>query len=241
MTEWKARRFWTAATVTETADGLTVSLDARPVRTPGKLPLILPTRAMAEAVAAEWDAQSERIDPLSMPVTRAANSAIEKVRPQRDAVVAEIARYGGTDLLCYRAAEPPALAAQQAEAWDPWLTWAANALDAPLAVQHGLMPVAQPPESLARLATAVDKLDSFELTGFHDLVALSGSLVLAFAVIRDRLDPAAAWDLSRIDEAWQTALWGHDDEAAAQAAARRAAFLAGARFYRLAQVDTQGG
>ncbi len=129
---WTAKRFWQAATAEATEGGFTVRLDGRPVKTPAKAPLVLPTLALAQAIAAEWDAQTGTVRPATMPLTRAANSAIDKVAPMRAEVIAELAGYGGTDLLCYRAEGPEALVARQAAAWDPLLDWAATALRAPL-------------------------------------------------------------------------------------------------------------
>ncbi len=233
MSDWAAKRFWDAASVETATGGFTVHLDGRPVRTPGKSPLIVPTHAMAAGIAAEWDAQDGVIDPNSMPITRAANSAIEKVAPQMDAVVTELSGYGKSDLICYRATGPDALIEQQAAAWDPWLAWVANALDAPLVATQGVMPVAQPAPSLRRLRAEVAKLDHFQLAGFHDLVAISGSLVLSLAVTHGKLDADTAWDLSRVDEVWQISQWGADEEAAAHAALKRQGFLNGARFFEL--------
>jgi chaperone required for assembly of F1-ATPase len=233
MSGWTAKRFWSDATVVPEADGYSVRLDQRQVRTPGKQPLILPTRAMAEAVAAEWQAQDGVIRPDTMPCTRAANSALEKVMPQFDAVVDEIANYGGTDLLCYRAEGPAALARRQSEGWDPLLVWASAALDAPLRTTRGIMPVSQPVGSLARLRTHVASFTSFQLVALHDLVAISGSLILGLAVTRGRLTESEAWTLSRIDETWQAEQWGEDDEAAAAEALRAADFRQAGRFYRL--------
>ena len=144
-----------------------------------------------------------------------------------------LADYGGNDLLCYRAAEPPALVARQAAAWDPLLDWADVTFDAPLVVTTGVMPAGQPAASLARLAAEVAALDPFRLAAFHDLVVLSGSLVLALAVIGGRIGPQEAWAASRIDEIWQAELWGEDAEASAAAARRRAAFLQAHRFFGL--------
>ncbi|MCA1776002.1 MAG: ATPase [Loktanella sp.] len=235
MTEWKAKRFWKKTAVTEDRDGFGIALDDRPVRTPNKNHLIVPTQSMAQAIAAEWDAQGEDIDPLSMPVTRGANSALEKVAPQRDAVVAGLAEYGDSDLLCYRAAGPAGLVARQREAWDPLLDWAARELNAPLISAEGVMHVAQPPESLARLERRVADLSNFEIAGFHDLVALSGSLVMALAVIDAHLAPEVAWDISRIDEDWQIAQWGEDEEASVLTERKKEAFVAGSAFVSLAR------
>jgi chaperone required for assembly of F1-ATPase len=233
MSTWAARRFWTTASAVPAPGGFAVNLDARPVRTPLKAPLILPTLDLAEAAAAEWQAQEGKVKPDTMPVTRTANSAIDKVAPQHGAVADMLAAYGGSDLLCYRAEGPAGLIQRQAEGWDPLLTWAADALSAPLLVTTGIVPVSQPAESLARLSQLVHALDPFHLAAFHDLVAISGSLILALAVTSGRLTADEAWTLSRIDEAWQIALWGEDDEALANAALKQAAFAAADRFYQL--------
>lgn len=232
---WAVRRFWDRAGVVETAAGFGVALDGRPLRTPAKAALTLPSRALAEAIAAEWDAQQGQVDPLAMPLTRAANSAIDKVTPMFAAVVDEVARYGGTDLLCYRATEPPALAARQAEAWDGLLDWAAAALGARLAVTRGVIPVAQPEAALAALRRRVATADAFGLTALHDLVAISGSLVIGLAVAAGRIAPDQGWSLSRIDEDWQAGLWGRDDEAERIAGLKRADFLAAARLWTLSR------
>lgn len=233
MTAWKAKRFWTEATVAAAEGGWTVRLDNRPVKTPAKSPLIVPTQALAHAIAAEWDAQTGEVKPDTMPFTRAANSAIDKVAPQRDAVVAIIAAYGASDLLCYRAPGPEALAMRQSQAWDPLLDWADAEFGARLAVTAGVMPVAQDALALDRLAQAVGALDAFQIAAFHDLVSLSGSLVIALAVLRGRLAADSAWALSRIDEDWQIEEWGEDEEAAELTAVKQAAFLQAARFYGL--------
>jgi len=233
MNDWAPKRFWTDTDVVALDSGFTVSLDSRRVMTPGKRPLIVPTHALADAIAAEWAAQDDLIQPATMPMTRAANSAIEKVAPQKDAVVTELAAFGETDLLCYRSDRSDALAASEAASWDPLLAWATDALNAPLRVAKGVMPVAQDSNTLAVLRQRVAALDHFALTGFHDLVAISGSLVLGFAVIHDRLTPRQAWEISRIDEEFQIAEWGRDEDEAALVALKMAAFLSAADFYRL--------
>lgn len=233
MSGWSARRFWTETSAVPAEGGFAVHLDARPVRTPLKAPLILPTRGLADAVAAEWQAQEGKVDPETMPFTRTANSAIDKVAPQQDAVAAMLAEYGGSDLLCYRAEGPPDLVARQAEAWDPILVWALETFGADLVVTTGVIHVAQPPESLVNLHRKLGEMSAFQLSAFHDLVALSGSLVLALAVTEGRLSAEAGWSLSRIDEDWQISLWGEDEEAAEVAARKRAAFLQADRFYGL--------
>ena len=235
MNDWAPKRFWTRAEVVPRDGGFAVDLDGRAVKTPYKTPLILPTRGLAELVAAEWEAQTDRIDPTTMPATRAANSAIDKVTPQREAVAAMLSAYGENDLLCYRADGPAELVERQADAWDPWLEWSRQALDAPLRVTTGIMPIDQPPESLDRLRAQVDTLDAWELTGFHDLVQLSGSLVLALAVARRKLEADDAWQISRVDERFQAEQWGEDEEAADVAAIKQQAMRDGAQFLALSR------
>lgn len=231
MNEWAPRRFWTEVEVAPEGGAFAVTLDGCPVRTPRKARLLVPTRAFAEAVAEEWRAQEDVVDPRAMPATRLANAALDTVRASREEVVDALAGYGATDLLCYRAERPEALARRQGAGWDPLLAWAAEALGADLAVARGVMPVPQPPAGLARLRERVAAFDDFGLAAFHDLVALSGSLVLALAVAMGRLDPEEAWRLSRLDEDHQIEEWGEDEEAAEAAARRRAAFLDAARFH----------
>ena len=237
MSEWKTRRFWTQAEVAAVEGGYEVRLDGRPIRTPGKLPLVLPTRALAQAVAAEWDAQADAIDPGAMPMTRAANSAIERVAPQIDAVADMLADYGGTDLLCYRADHPVELAVRQAQDWNPWVDWARDDLGAPLRVTQGVIPVAQDRAALDRLRARLRRLSPWQLTALHDLVTLSGSLVLGLAVLEGRLDAGAAHRLSRIDEEHQAEIWGRDEEAEAAAAGQLEALRNAARLLSLLAVD----
>lgn len=233
MSDWKPKRFWKVATATPCDGGFTVMLDARPVRTPAKAALTLPTLAMAEAVAAEWDAQDGLIDPRKMPVTRGANAAIDKVRTQRDEVVALLAEYGDSDLLCYRAAGPEELIARQTQHWDPMLDWADAQLGVRLAVGVGVMHVTQSPQALAKLQQEVAAFDDFALAGVHDLISLSGSLILALAVTKKGLSAEDAWHLSRIDEHWQIEQWGDDEEAEATELIKRTAFLDAALFVML--------
>ncbi len=214
-------------------DGWAIVLDERPVRTPARRPLVAPTEAMGQAIADEWAAQRERIDPTSMPVTRAANAAIDKVSFQREAVIAALSAYGETDLLCYRAEAPDTLTRRQADAWDPLLDWAEETFGARLVPVAGVMPHPQDPEAIRRLAAAIAAMDVFDLTALHDLVMLSGSLVLALGVSHGQLSAALAWDLSRIDEEYQVESWGRDEEAEAAATVRRDAFLAAERLMRL--------
>lgn len=235
MSGWAKKRFWEEATVEQDGDGFVIKLDGRGVKTPAKAGLLLPTRAMAEAVAAEWQAQDGEIDPTSMPVTRSANAAIDKVAHQHGEVADMIAEYGGTDLLCYRATQPEALIARQAAAWDPLLEWADSALGAKLKTVAGVMHEPQDGLALAKLKSRVHAQSNFELAAFHDLVGLSGSLILGFAAVHRFRPIEELWTLSRVDETWQEDQWGVDEEAAALAETKHTAFLHADAFFRLAQ------
>lgn len=238
MSDWKAKRFWKEVCVTEVDTGYGIALDGRPVRSPYKTLLAVPTRPLAEAIAAEWDAQEGLVKPEAMPLTRMGNSALDKVAPQRAEVVAHLAEYGQTDLLCYRAERPSALVGRQAQNWDPVLDWAETALAARLLVRPGLMPFEQPQEAVTRIRDLVDGFDTFGLTGLHDLIGLSGSAVLGLAVALGHIDGQEAWRLSQIDEDWQAEQWGADDEASETSALKAAGFLDAERFLRLSATQT---
>lgn len=227
------KRFWKEARSERVEGGWLVRLDGRPVRTPARRLCVVPLAAMADGIAGEWNAQGDRIDPLSMPLTRAASTCIDRVMPEVEAVRRNVAGYGGTDLLCYRAPEPERLVERQRRGWDPLLDWAAEALQARLAVCEGVMHIAQPPEAVARLGAEVAALDPWELTALSELTTLTGSLILGLAVCHGRLMPEEAWSLSRIDEDWNIEQWGEDAEAARQTARRRAEFMAAAALLRL--------
>lgn len=237
MSEWATKRFWTQTAVVETPDGFEVTLDGRRVKTPAKAALTLPTAAMAAMVADEWQAQGKKIDPNTMPVTRSANAAIDKVRVQHGEVAEMVAGYGDSDLLCYRAKTPVELVQRQIEGWDPLLVWAADALSVRLSAVAGVMHVPQDPAALELLSSRVRELNEFQLAAFHDLVALSGSLVIGFAVIRDHLSPEILWQRSRIDEQWQEDQWGVDDDNAQLVDIKKQAFFHADRFFRLAAND----
>ena len=233
MNGWVAKRFWTEVRVAPVGTGYSVLLDSRAVRTPAKALLAVPSAAMAAAIAVEWQAQQGKIDPRGMPVTCSANAAIDRVAVQQAEVVGLIAAYGDSDLLCYRAPGPVELVARQAGGWDPMLDWAAAEFGARLQAVSGVVHIAQGAGALDRLTGQVAALTAFELTALHDLVALSGSLVLGLAVLAGFRSSEALWELSRIDESWQIELWGTDAEAGDVAALKRAAFLHAERFYRL--------
>lgn len=231
--EWKAKRFWTDVSVVTEGDGFAVELDGRRVKTPAKETLLLPTHEMARAVAVEWDAQHGVINPVGMPFTRSANAAIDKVRHQHGEVAEMLAGYGDTDLLCYRAKSPKDLVLRQTEEWNPALEWASDKLGARLAVHDGVIHRPQSPDDLARLSAKVHVLTDFQLAAFHDLVSLSGSLVLGFAAAMGWRAADAIWQMSQLDENWQIEKWGTDDEAKALTEVKRQAFLHAKRFYDL--------
>ncbi|OSP55159.1 ATP12 family chaperone protein [Pseudoruegeria sp. SK021] len=236
MFDAKRKRFWTAASARPESTGFGIFLDERPVKTPGKMPLVVPTESLGVAIAAEWDAQQDRIDPGAMPMTRMANTAIDKVRLRMPEVAEVVAEYGGCDLLCYRAEGPEELCARQQQAWDPLLDWSATVQGAPLNAAAGIVYVDQPPASVSKLAARVHAMSYWELVAFHDLVALSGSLVIALAAI-DKVRPVSElWDLSCLDEHYQTEVWGEDTLALASAAIKATAFQDAYRFFEFVQI-----
>jgi chaperone required for assembly of F1-ATPase len=224
------KRFYKQATV---GDGNAVLLDGRPVKTPGRAPLAPPGASLAGAIADEWNAQDQQIDPRSMPLTGLANAAIDRIAPAREAFAQGLAAYGESDLLCYRAEGPAPLVARQAEHWDPILGWARDRYDIAFEVTAGIVHRPQPPETVARLAAAVGTRDPFALAGLSPLVTVSGSLVVALALAEGAIGLDAAWAAASLDEQWQAEQWGEDAEAAAALANRRADFAAAARFLSL--------
>ena len=231
MSDWAPKRFWTTVAVEPVEGGFTVMLDGRNVRTPGKALLRVPTDVMAKHIAQEWEAQTERVDPRTMPWTRSANSAIDKLSVQRPEVEDHLIGYAGTDLVCYRAEAPQGLVDRQAKAWDPILENVQNVFGVRLVTTSGVMPVAQSDDSLAVLRHVMSEMSDFAITGFHDIVTLSGSYLIAVSVVLKTVDAKAAWTLSRIDEEWQIEQWGRDEEADAQAEIKREAFLHATRFF----------
>lgn len=220
--ETRTRRFWKAVTVAEAGDGWSVLLDGRPPRTPAGAPLVLPTAPLARLVSYEWANQKEFIEPASMPATRLAATAIDRIPAARAETAEEVARYAGSDALCYFAEAPAGLAARQAERWGPWLEWAERELGVRLSRAEGIGHVAQWPDALERIRDLALALDDFALAGLAMATGLFGSAVLALAVQRGALSGAAAFDLSRLEEAFQEERWGVDCEAAERTAARRA-------------------
>ena len=227
------KRFWKAAEAVEEPGGWGVRLDERPLRTPGKAMLLVPNRALGEAIVEEWASAPESVDVRAMPLTGLANAAIDRVASDRAAFAAGLAKYAEADLACYRAEGPRTLAERQAASWDALLGWARRRYDVDFAVTTGIVHVAQPPATVDRLAYEVAALDAFRLAGLSPLVTIGGSLVAALAVIEGALTPAQAWEAVSIDERWQIEKWGADPEAQAALDNRRAAFFAAARFIDL--------
>lgn len=212
------RRFYKAVGIAPAAasgvDGYHVLLDGRVLKTPAKSDLLLPNTALAEAVAAEWAAQDEQIKPESMPLMRFCATALDRVAQDRGFTIDELTRYGGSDLLCYRAEEPPALAERQQREWQPLLDWFAQRYDIGLNVTVGIMAVKQPEDLPARLARILEALDHFRLVALHSATTASGSLVIGLALLSGHVDADAAYRAGQLDELFQTEAWGEDEEAA---------------------------
>ena len=221
------KRFWTDSSVVEVEGGFGVTLDGRPLKTPARVVLAVPNRALAEAIAAEWQAAGETIDPRAMPMTGLANAAIDRGGEE---MVAGIVRYAETDQFCYRAEGPTPLVERQAEAWDGLLGWARRRYDVDFTCASGIVHVAQPPETIRKLSHEVAILDRFRLAALSPLVTIGGSLVAGLAVLEEAIPPDAAWEAVSLDERWSLEKWGSDAEAEAMLDAKRRDFLAAARF-----------
>ena len=227
------KRFWTDVTVAEREAGFGVFLDGRPVRTPARAELIVPTEDLAEAIAEEWRSCGETMQPRSMRLTGLANAAIDRIAADPEAFAAGLARYGESDLTCYRAEGPDALVRRQAESWDVLLDWARRRYDVDFACATGVVHVPQPQDTVAKLSHAVAILDPFRLAALSPLVTIGGSLVAALAVLEQAIPADSAWEAVSLDEQWQTEQWGADAEAEAALDNRRRDFLAAARFLTL--------
>jgi chaperone required for assembly of F1-ATPase len=236
MTSSKPRkRFYTSASVAELSpDAFEIQLDGRAVKTPAGRPLAAPTRALADAIAAEWNAQGDEIVPATLPLTRIANSAIDGVAGREGETVADIVNYAGTDLLCYRAASPAELAAEQTRVWDPILAFIHDACGASFSAGAGVLHIDQPAASLEAVRREVSSLGAFKLAALHVMTTLTGSALIALAHARGFLDADAAWAAAHVDEAWQAARWGEDYEAAERQRRRFREFLDASRFFSLA-------
>lgn len=224
------KRFYTKAEAQGSKEGFEILLDGRPVRTPLKAALRIPTQPLAAAIVKEWEAQVDKINPRSMPLTGLANAAIDRVGPEHAAFVRALAAYGETDLLCYRADSPATLVARQAGHWDPLLGWARSRFDIDFEVVHGVVHREQPAHTVERLRKAVEARDAFALSALSQLTTISGSLVIALAVAEGAIDPDTAWVAAAVDEMWQIEQWGDDDEAVKTLENRLRDFRAATRF-----------
>jgi chaperone required for assembly of F1-ATPase len=231
------KRFYKEADAIDTGDGFTVQLDGKPLQTPGKRALHVPNRALADAVAAEWRGQGVTVSPLTLPLTRLVSTAIDRVPPRRDAVIAEIAKYAATDLLCYRAEDPPELAERQRQIWQPLLDWAAARHDAALTVTHGITPVLQPPAALAAIERAVAAYDALRLVALHLATTSCDSVVIGLALLAERLTPDEAFAATQLDESYQIERWGEDAEQTQRRAALKEDIALAARFAALLRAD----
>lgn len=227
------KRVYKSAEAVAVADGYGVMLDAKRLMTPAGRPFVAPGRSLAEAIAEEWRAQGPELRPHTMPLMRLASTAIDLIARRHADVVAEIAAYAATDLLCYRAERPPELAARQHAMWQPLLDWATLRYDAPLVVTAGIIPVTQPPTTLRALAAAVAAYDALRLTALHAITTASGSLIVALALMEGVIDADAAFAAAQLDENFQIERWGEDYEAADRRAALKMDIAMAARFAAL--------
>jgi len=223
----RRKRFYAKAGVVDAADGFAVTLDDKPIRTPSGRQVVAPTPDIADAIAAEWDAQKEIIDPLTMPLTRFANSVVDAVVDRVDPVAEDVAKYFGSDLLFYRAGHPEALVAREARHWDPVLFWAAEALSAHFILAEGIVHVRQPDSAVAAARAALPD-DPWSIAALHVVTTLTGSALLALALLRGVLDQDQVWAAAHVDEDWNIEQWGVDEEVAARRAARLVDFRAAA-------------
>lgn len=231
------RRFYRKVAVTEADGGFAVTLDGKPIRTPRQLAFRVPHRALAEAVACEWRDQGQRVDVRAMALTRFSNTAIDRVADQRAEVIREITAYGGTDLVCYRAEEPPELVARQSAHWDPLLDWLAEEQGVRLMARAGITPYQQTAEALAALHSVVAAFTDFPLAALHMATATSGSVVIALALAAQRIDAGQAWAAALVDELFQAERWGEDAEAVRRRETVRADLEAAERFFALCRPE----
>jgi chaperone required for assembly of F1-ATPase len=227
------KRFWKQADAVERDGGWGVELDGKPLRTPARDLLTVPTKALAEAIASEWNEVGDKIDPGTLPLTGLANAAVDRVAPDKEAFAKGIARYAEADLACYRAEGPSALVDRQTESWDALIGWGRRRFDVDFRTTRGIVHVDQPAATVDRLSHAVAALDPFRLAGLSPLVTISGSLLAALGVLEGTLMPDQAWDAVTVDDRWQLEQWGSDAEAEAAIDNRRRNFMAAARFLEL--------
>jgi chaperone required for assembly of F1-ATPase len=235
----RRKRFYTIAGITSGPDGFAVTLDDKPIRTPSGRPLSAPTREIAEAIAAEWAAQTGIINPMTMPLTRLANSVVEAGADRVEAVVDDVAKYFESDLLFYRAGHPDSLVEREARHWDPVLFWTADTLGAHFILAEGIMHVRQPDQAVAAARSALPP-EPWRIAALHVVTTLTGSALLALALLRGRLDEDQVWSASHVDEDWNSEQWGVDGEVTARRAARLIDFKAAAWVLKVLGQLTRG-
>lgn len=227
------KRFYKVVATAKNAGGWNVTLDGKVLRSPAKKDFQLPTAALAAAIAAEWDAQTEQVRPLAMPLMQLASTAIDRVGTDRARIVAELVGYAGTDLICYRATEPPSLAEREAQAWDPLLAWLRRRYDVSLATTNGIAAVAQPPATMEALSKVIAGYDDFALAAIATLIQTAGSVVIGLAVAEGEITAELGTHAAQLDELYQTERWGEDKEAVERRVAQLAEMVAARRFLDL--------
>lgn len=238
MTASPARRFYKQVGVTGSGASFSIALDDRPLRTPLKRPLDLPTRPLAEAIAAEWEAQGQKIEPHTMPFTKLANTALDRVATDRERIIGEIVDFAGSDLICYRATTPPDLIERQARLWQPVLDWARQAFQGEFQATEGILHIAQPPASLTALQDFLATRSPWLLTALHNMTTLTGSALLSAMACEKGLPPSDAWLAAHVDEDWQIEQWGWDEEARHRRDFRKREFDTCLRFCELSHHKT---
>ena len=227
------KRFWKDVTTEREGKVWTIRLDGKPVKTPARAALAVPTEVLADAIAEEWRSVEGTIDPRAMPLTGLANATIDRVAPDKQAFADGLARYAEADLACYRADGPRGLVERQAQSWDALLAWARRRFDVDFATTPGLMHIAQPAATIDRLSHALSALGAFQLAGLSPLVTIGGSLVTALAILEKAITADQGWEAVTVDERWQLEQWGADADAETALENRRRDFLAAARFLGL--------
>ena len=226
-------RVYKTVEVTETENGFGVALDGRALHTPGQSVLLTTVNALADAVAAEWDAQQEANDPASMPLTKLLNTTVDRIAPRRTEIVSELLQFVATDTLCYRAESPESLVERQSMIWQPVLDWFAATYGIVLSTGPGLMPVGQSTESVTHMDQVLSSRDDLALTAIQASAALTGSLVLALALVDQRLSGAEVFAIAQLDETWQMEQWGEDSEAIDRRSSLESDLLSVERFIAL--------
>jgi chaperone required for assembly of F1-ATPase len=223
-------KFYNEVSVKANEDGHQILLDGRGVKTPAKNLLVVPTESLANAIAHEWDEQVDKVLPDTMPLTRLANTAIDRVRDNLMHVVDEISAFGGSDLICYRASSPPDLQARQKKLWNPYIVWARKIIQIELVVTEGVMPIKQNEDTLDFLKAYVMNGDEFSLSGLHTLVSITGSLIIGLAIMNGAVSPEKGWKACNVDNDFQKEQWGEDDEATEKMLEKQAMLLSAAHY-----------